>query len=411
MTSLDVTSSDVTQAVARLYNTYPFPPEPLLDQPPPGYNWRWNWSAAYSFCTGQKPDRQSVRILDAGCGTGVSTEYLVHLNPEATVVGVDLSPRAIAIAQERCQKSGADRAQFHQLSLYDLDHLPGEFDLINCVGVLHHLADPVRGLQALERQLAPGGILHIFVYAAVGRWEILQMQQALAMLQGDRRGDFQDGVPLGRQIFAALPENNRLKRREQERWSLENQRDECFADMYLHPQEIDYTVETLFELLETVNLRFLGFSNPACWDLSRLLGSQPDVMNRTAHLSDRQRYQLVELLDPDITHFEFFLGRDPLPQINWHDDQQLRSAIPERHPCIDGWPGSCLFNANYEIVHLNPAEQDLLAACDRNQTRQLSLGDLLTELNLDLSVARSLLDQTLLLLSPRDQQTINPTSH
>ncbi|MDP8963199.1 MAG: class I SAM-dependent methyltransferase, partial [Cyanobacteriota bacterium] len=166
------TSQDTSAAVQRLYDTYPFPPEPLLDEPPPGYNWRWNWLAAYNFCTGQKPPRQDIRILDAGCGTGVGTEYLVHLNPQASVVGIDLSAGALSVASERCRRSGANRVEFHHLSLYDAEQLDGEFELINCVGVLHHLPDPIRGIQSLAPKLAPGGLMHIFVYGELGRWEI-----------------------------------------------------------------------------------------------------------------------------------------------------------------------------------------------------------------------------------------------
>ncbi len=161
-------TQQVSNAVASLYNTYPFPPEPLLDEPPPGYNWRWNWLAAYNFCTGRKPQKQDIRILDAGCGTGVGTEYLVHLNPQATVVGIDLSEGALNVAKERCQRSGANRAEFHHLSLFDVEKIPGEFDLINCVGVLHHTSEPIRGIQALAKKLAPGGLMHIFVYAELG---------------------------------------------------------------------------------------------------------------------------------------------------------------------------------------------------------------------------------------------------
>ncbi len=174
----------VSSAVASLYNAYPFPPEPLLDEAPPGYNWRWNWQAAYSFCTERKPETDKVRILDAGCGTGVSTEYLVHLNPEAEVVGIDISPGAIAVATERCQRSGADRVSFHNISIYDVEQIPGEFDLINCVGVLHHMPDPIRGIQTLAKKLKPGGIFHIFIYAELGRWEIQLTQEAIALLQG-----------------------------------------------------------------------------------------------------------------------------------------------------------------------------------------------------------------------------------
>ena len=182
-------SQSVSAAVARLYNTYPFPPEPILDEPPPGYNWRWNWITAAAFCSGRKPTRLDVRILDAGCGTGVSTEYLAHLNPHAHVTGIDISEGALDIARERCQRSGAGRVEFHHLSLYDVEQLSGEFDYINCVGVLHHLREPQRGLQSLTAKLAPAGYIHIFVYAALGRWEIQLMQQALALLQGDSIGD------------------------------------------------------------------------------------------------------------------------------------------------------------------------------------------------------------------------------
>jgi SAM-dependent methyltransferase len=389
----------VSAAVARLYDTYPFPPEPLLDEPPPGYNWRWNWTAAYSFCTGQTPQRQDVRILDAGCGTGVGTEYLVHLNPQATVVGIDLSAGALAVAKERCQRSGAQRVEFHHLSLYDVAQIPGEFDLINCVGVLHHLPDPKAGIQALAAKLAPGGIMHIFVYAALGRWEIQLMQEAIALLQGEKRGDYRDGVQVGRTLFAALPDTNRLVRREQERWSMENQRDENFADMYVHPQEVDYTIDTLFDLIEASGLSFIGFSNPRVWDVQRLLEKAPELMERVNSLSDRQRYRLIELLDPEtVTHYEFFLGRSPLPKQDWSVDAELLAAVPQRHPCIEGWPSACVFNADYQVVNLSPEEVAFLTACDGNEARQ-TVQALLATSGLDLAGVRSLWQQQLLVLS------------
>lgn len=394
-------SQAISTAVAKLYDTYPFPPEPLLDSPPPGYNWRWNWLTAYSFCTGQRPTTDAIRILDAGCGTGVGTEYLVHLNPQAQVVGIDLSAGALAVAKERCQRSGADRVEFHHLSLYDVAQLPGEFDLINCVGVLHHLPDPIRGIKALASKLAPGGLMHIFVYAEQGRWEIKLMQEAIALLQGEQRGNYRDGVQVGRQIFSALPENNRLVKRELERWSLENQRDECFADMYVHPQEIDYTIDTLFQLIEASELEFIGFSNPKTWQLERLLGKVPDLMERAAGLSDRQRYRLIELLDSEtVTHYEFFLGRKPLTKADWSTDAALLAAMPSRSPCMDGWDGRTLFNYDYQIVNLNEAEWQFLKRCDQPQDPPLTVEQLLAETGLTLDGARSLLDQQLILLHP-----------
>ncbi|MDX2231191.1 MAG: class I SAM-dependent methyltransferase [Leptolyngbyaceae cyanobacterium bins.349] len=401
MSDLQTDPQAVSAAVAKLYDTYPFPPEPLLDEAPPGYNWRWNWLSAYSFCTGRKPATGNVRILDAGCGTGVGTEYLVHLNPQAQVVGIDLSAGALAVAKERCQRSGADRVTFHHLSLFDVDQLPGEFDLINCVGVLHHTADPIRGIQRLATKLAPGGIMHIFVYAEKGRWEIKLMQQAIALLQGSKRGDYRDGVKVGRQIFATLPENNRLVQREKERWALENQRDENFADMYVHPQEIDYTIDTLFELIEASGLKFIGFSNPRSWQLETLIGKEPELIKRAETLSDRDRYRLIELLNPDaVTHYEFFLGRPPLPWYDWSRDADLLHAIPERNPCMDGYPNTVLFNEDYQIVHLTPEEFQLLQRCDVNQTAHSPVESILAELSLPLESLRSLMQHRLILLVP-----------
>ena len=354
-----------------------------------------------------------MRILDAGCGTGVGTEYLVHLNPQATVVGLDLSAGALAVAAERCQKSGAKRVTFHHLSLFDVDQIPGEFELINCVGVLHHTPDPISGIQALAKKLAPGGLLHIFVYGELGRWEINLVQQAIALLQGDRRGDYKDGVAVGRQIFTALPEQNRLRQREQERWSWENQRDECFADMYVHPQEIDYNVETVFELIDASGLEFVGFSNPQVWQLDRLLGKAPELIERAEQLSDRQRYRLIELLDPSlITHYEFFLARPPFNPQRWADDDELRLAIPEPNPCLEGWRESAqFFNPDYQIVQLSPSEWDFLKACESNSAvqpaSQKRVKDILADMHqntrdssqLTLDTVRSLQRQQLLLLS------------
>lgn len=393
-------SQTVSTAVAKLYDTYPFPPEPLLDEPPPGYNWRWNWLAAYNFCTGQKPQKQDIRILDAGCGTGVGTEYLVHLNPHASVVGIDLSAGALDVARERCKRSGANRVEFHHLSLYDVAQLSGEFDLINCVGVLHHLDDPIRGIQVLASKLAPGGLMHIFVYGELGRWEIQLMQKAIALIQGEKRGDYRDGVQVGRQIFASLPENNRIVKRERERWSLENQRDECFADMYVHPQEIDYNIDTLFELIDASGLEFIGFSNPGFWQLERLLGKAPELMVRAGELSDRQRYRLIELLDPEVTHYEFFLGRLPITKADWSNDDTLMAAIAERNPCIDGFPSQCVFNYDYQIVHLSESELKFLQACEGKKTVAEILRDDVVVVQLDLKQVRSLINQQLVMLTP-----------
>jgi 2-polyprenyl-3-methyl-5-hydroxy-6-metoxy-1,4-benzoquinol methylase len=395
-------SQAINQAVANLYNTYPFPPDPLSDLEPPGYNWRWNWTAAYSFCTGIKPNTQEIRILDAGCGTGSGTDYLIHLNPEAEIVAIDLSEKALEVAKERCHRSGViakhhKPVNFYNLKLEEATQLEGEFDFINCVGVLHHLPKPEKGIQALAKKLKPGGILHIFVYAELGRWEISLMQKAIALLQGDKKGDYKDGVKVGRDLFANLPENNRILQQENERWKLENHRDEAFADMYVHPQEIDYNIETLFELIDASGLDFVGFSNPKYWQLDRLMGKSSELMARAKNLSNREFYRLIELLDPSLTHYEFFLAKPPLPKIDWSDDDLLNQAIPECHPCMQGFPSQNFLDFEYQMVNLSDAEYEFMMACYKN-TEGHNVKDILANCLLDLPGVRSLYHRQLIIL-------------
>lgn len=393
------TSEARQQAVRELYNTYPFPPEPLLDEPPPGYNWRWHWQAAYNFCYGRQPERTNVKILDAGCGTGVGTEYLMHLNPDAEIMGIDLSEGALDVAQKRCSQSGVREnhqapVTFQRLPIEQAAELEGEFDLINCVGVLHHMPDPVEGIKALAKKVAPGGLFHIFVYAELGRWEIQIMQEAIALLQGDQRGDYVDGVKVGRDIFSSLGEESRLTKYDKERWALENHRDASFADMYVHPQETDYNINTLFELIDESGLEFVGFSNPPVWNLDRLVGNSPDLMERAKNLSERDRYRLIELLDTTISHYEFFLAKPPFTVTDWSNDEVLGQAIATVHPCLNGWPSKTFFNFDYQLTSVSDAEFAFMSACDG----ATSIKDLLNGSDLGLEGVRSLQKRQLIML-------------
>jgi SAM-dependent methyltransferase len=397
----------ITNIVAELYDTFPFPPEPILDEAPPGYNWRWSWQGAYGFCTEGLAATIKPRILDAGCGSGVSTEYLAHLNPDADIVAVDISAGTLEVAKERCRRSSPPMTErslnFQQLSLYDLDQIEGQFDMINCVGVLHHMPDPIAGIKAVAKKLAPEGIFHIFVYAKIGRWEINLMQQAIAILEkrANQNQDFKQGVKLGREIFAALPEQNRLVQREKNRWAMENTRDECFADMYLHPHEIDYEIESLFELIEASGLEFVGFSNPQVWNLERLLGKNPELLASAQALPLIDRYRLIELLDTDIAHYEFFLTRPPLVKLD-QSDAKILSSIPQHHPCINGWESNCLFDPDYGICHLSEPEFKFMQQCQTSKTvKEILKNNSDLSLDLTLEIVRSLLQKRMILLAQK----------
>ena len=128
------------------------------------------------------------------------------------------------------------------------------------------------------------------------------------------------------------------------------------------------------------------------------MGKEPSLQERVKKLSDRATYRLIELLDPEVAHYEFFLGRAPLPKNDWSIDEKLLAAIPERHPCMEGWESKCLFNYDYQIVNLSEPEFEFMQQCDRNLTK--TVGEILTQVPLELNQVRSLLTQQLIMLTP-----------
>ena len=386
--------------VSAFYDRFPYPGDPLQDGPPPGYNWRWCVDSAWAAATGALPPRPDQaerpwRILDAGCGTGVSTDYLCHLNPGAAVLAVDISAGALEVARERTRRSGAAKAvrelRIEQRSLLDLAG-EGPFDYINSVGVLHHLREPEAGLQSLAGLLRPGGLLHLFLYADGGRWEIHRTQRALARLAV---GSGEEGLRLGRQLLAELPEGNRLRQHHERRWIVDTAADANFADMYLHPQETSYNLERLLAFVASAGLEFAGFSNPEVWSPARLLSGE--LLERAQGLSQLEQLSLVEELDPDISHFEFFLSHGAVRAPDWSDDEVLLAARGEINRCLWGWPATRLMGPDLMPLDVSEEGLNLMAALES------APGVAIGQLPLDwpaaqrLAVARQLLNQRVLL--------------
>jgi hypothetical protein len=176
-----------------------------------------------------------------------------------------------------------------------------------------------------------------------------------------------EGLRLGRELLATLPESNRLRRHHEQRWALDTAADANFADMYLHPQETSYDLERLFRFIDQPGLRFAGFSNPEVWDPARLL--RGELLERARALEPRRQWALVESLDPDISHFEFFLQREdgrggPVPLEEPRSDEDLLAAAGERNRCLWGWPSTSLLGPDLRPLAITPEDLALMQALE-----------------------------------------------
>jgi len=102
-------------------------------------------------------NKNNLRLLDIGCGTGFSLVWLRERYKPQQAFGVDISPLAAALWRERSLET---------VAVASADCLPfnsNEFDLVTCFDVIYQL-DSDRALRAVEemsRVLKPGGWLFI----------------------------------------------------------------------------------------------------------------------------------------------------------------------------------------------------------------------------------------------------------
>ena len=106
--------------------------------------------------------------LDVGCGAGLLAEPLARLG--ASITGIDATPEVIAVGRDHAAAMGLEI----DYRAGDVQELEGAFDLITCMEVIEHVADPAAFARSLARRLAPGGLLILSTPNAT-RWSRLMM--------------------------------------------------------------------------------------------------------------------------------------------------------------------------------------------------------------------------------------------
>jgi 2-polyprenyl-6-hydroxyphenyl methylase / 3-demethylubiquinone-9 3-methyltransferase len=133
--------------------------------------------------------------LDVGCGAGLLTEPLARLG--ASVTGLDASAELIAAARDHATAQGL--AIDYRSG--ELSELEGQFDLITCMEVIEHVADPAAFVTTLAKRLASDGLLILSTPNATG-WSKLLM---ITVAEGTGR------IPKGTHDFGKFIAPERMK--------------------------------------------------------------------------------------------------------------------------------------------------------------------------------------------------------
>ncbi len=98
------------------------------------------------------------KVCDVGCGGGILAESIAKKG--ATVTGIDLSEKALKVADLHSLESGI-KVRYELISAEELAAREAEqYDVVTCMEMLEHVPDPAAIVKACAKLVKPGG--HIF---------------------------------------------------------------------------------------------------------------------------------------------------------------------------------------------------------------------------------------------------------
>ena len=123
------------------------------------------------------------RVLDIGCGGGILSDSMARKG--ADVTGIDLSTKALKVAQLHALEAGTTGVNYREISAEALaQEQPASFDVVTCMEMLEHVPDPSSVVRACATLVKPGGWVFFstinrnpksFLFAIVGAEYLLRM--------------------------------------------------------------------------------------------------------------------------------------------------------------------------------------------------------------------------------------------
>jgi len=193
-------------------------------------------------------------VLVAGCGTGQHSIETASRYSDCQVTAVDLSLASLAYAKRKTTELGITNLEYLQADILRLDQLEQKFDIIESVGVLHHMDEPMAGWRVLTNLLKPGGLMCIGLYSELARHDIVEVRKEITLM---RVGTSESEIRKFRRSLAeSNNKNHQLLTKSSDFFNISSLRDLIF-----HVQEHRFTLLQIKKCLDEFGLKFCGFEN------------------------------------------------------------------------------------------------------------------------------------------------------
>ncbi|MFH2057274.1 MAG: tetratricopeptide repeat protein [Pseudomonadota bacterium] len=197
-------------------------------------------------------------ILIAGCGTGQHSLNTASRFLNCNVLAVDLSLSSLAYAIRKTRELGVLNIEYMQGDILELNRLNRQFDIIESIGVLHHMAEPLAGWKILVNLLRSGGLMKIGLYSDIARKPIVAAREIIAQKKMDYSpASIQKFRREIIQMSSKSDEDFKQFSNWRDFYSMSNCR-----DLFFHVQEHRFTLPQIKTAIKDLGLEFLGFELP-----------------------------------------------------------------------------------------------------------------------------------------------------
>ena len=126
---------------------------------------------------------ESPEILIAGCGTGQHAITTASKYKKSKILALDLSFKSLSYAKRKANELKINNIDFIQGDILDLESIDRKFDIIESVGVLHHMNNPFKGWKILTSCLNNDSLMLIGLYSEKARQHIIEIKNKINKLK------------------------------------------------------------------------------------------------------------------------------------------------------------------------------------------------------------------------------------